>query len=880
MKGLFKRTTTTDGRSPKASLGSRVTLAAFGKHPGWDDHMPGIGVDTELLAHLKQALYVRGIGKQIDSGAWEKLDADKRLEGFDHTFLLVIRDAAVLGQLWSSTDRKGRSKYPMVVCLHVEGVALEILLTKARPELQRFRDACKATNSSGQVTAECGAAQERLRTLLASLPQPPSGPTPPLETRRRFLERREFGPDRLGLLRVMHELDNALGTSIGAPKSKPAGIMDLRPHHLRVPLCGDSRGESLLSWPAFLHCALRSTMPLLLIARGGVNWLDVIIGEAASGDFFCLQASPKALPLATDIPYELAPDQKPRLEQLEAKFLLNEPATMTHAQASPGKTEAASPVSASTGKTESPGSGGKSGRLLGIATLLLIAGGSIWWFIAQRNSSPAPELAATSPANSTQTQLELAKKEEKFQTAMKQGRSAFDGQDYGKAITLAGVALGIKTNDQAAMKLRDEAQRQLNLANEAKAQEQKYLAAITEAKAAFDGKDYAKAIAQAGVALRIKTNDPVATRLKADAETQQTVVLQAAVQQAEREKQFGAATNAAWAAFQAGNFTNAIAEADKALAISPDNPAAKKLKDDAQRQLELANAAQEKDQKFLAAMAEGKSAFEGKDYARAIVQASVALELKPNHPSATKLKDDAQRQLELVNAAKASEQKYQTAMTGAKSAFDEKDYVKAITQAEVALGIKPNDPTASRLKEDAQKQLDLAKTAKDGEQKYQVAMKEGQAAFGRKDYTEAIKQAETAMAIKTNDGAATKLKENALEQLELARNEQAIQRQAVTLQSTNMVSGASKTELAKFDKTLDRWEVWFRMRPPETRILEPNGRPATPLDMGSSISPLKRHELEQAVENLRKAYETRGWLNSERDMRLTKIMAAIQNWSR
>ena len=68
MKGLFKRTTTTDGRSPKASLGSRVTLAAFGKHPGWDDHMPGIGVDTELLAHLKQALYVRGIGKQIDSG--------------------------------------------------------------------------------------------------------------------------------------------------------------------------------------------------------------------------------------------------------------------------------------------------------------------------------------------------------------------------------------------------------------------------------------------------------------------------------------------------------------------------------------------------------------------------------------------------------------------------------------------------------------------------------------------------------------------------------------------------------------------------------------------------------------------------------------------
>src|SRR5206468_10771966 len=116
--------------------------------------------------------------------------------------------------------------------------------------------------------------------------------------------------------------------------------------------------------------------------------------------------------------------------------------------------------------------------------------------------------------------------------------------------------------------------------------------------------------------------------------------------------------------------------------IRRDDAAAKKLKDDAQRQLDLAKAPLELEQKFLAAMAEGKSALDGKDYARAIVQASAALEFKPNHPSATKLKEDAQRQLDLANAAKAEEQKYQTAMTGAKSAFDAKDYVKAIAQAE------------------------------------------------------------------------------------------------------------------------------------------------------------------------------------------------------
>src|SRR5437762_12928007 len=91
MKDLFKRMANTSVPSQKTSAGSRVILAAFGKHPGWDDHIPGIGVDTETLARVKQALYVSGIGGQIDSGAWERLEPEKRLEGLDHTFLWLRR---------------------------------------------------------------------------------------------------------------------------------------------------------------------------------------------------------------------------------------------------------------------------------------------------------------------------------------------------------------------------------------------------------------------------------------------------------------------------------------------------------------------------------------------------------------------------------------------------------------------------------------------------------------------------------------------------------------------------------------------------------------------------------------------------------------------
>src|SRR5207249_7248426 len=92
------------------------------------------------------------------------------------------------------------------------------------------------------------------------------------------------------------------------------------------------------------------------------------------------------------------------------------------------------------------------------------------------------------------------------------------------------------------------------------------------------------AIAEADKALAIHGDDAGIRKLKADALAQQT----AAGQQAEQERQFGAATNRAWAAYRAGNLTNAIAEADKALAIHGDDAGMKKLKADAGARLPLA----------------------------------------------------------------------------------------------------------------------------------------------------------------------------------------------------------------------------------------------------------------------------------------------------
>src|SRR5689334_4037663 len=92
------------GKTAAESGPARLTLGTFGKHPGWNDHIPGIGVETESLAHVKHALYVSGIGGRIDAGAWKNLEAGKRLEGFDHVFLWLRNGHVMLGRMHSSED--------------------------------------------------------------------------------------------------------------------------------------------------------------------------------------------------------------------------------------------------------------------------------------------------------------------------------------------------------------------------------------------------------------------------------------------------------------------------------------------------------------------------------------------------------------------------------------------------------------------------------------------------------------------------------------------------------------------------------------------------------------------------------------------------------
>ncbi len=207
----------------------------------------------------------------------------------------------------------------MVLCLDGEALTPGFMLGTLLPGFKNLCGACRNALTADQVTNACHLAQEELRGILARGDAAAASAPLSTEAKRRFLARPELGPDRLGLLRVLHDLANAaFPEAVRGSPSGPGPGPQCR--LLRVPLAEDSPATALLLWTSFLRILIPEPVSLLLLTRAGVTWLDVLVQEPGPDDFFCLQASLKALPLVTEIPYQLEPDARERLEQVEAKF--------------------------------------------------------------------------------------------------------------------------------------------------------------------------------------------------------------------------------------------------------------------------------------------------------------------------------------------------------------------------------------------------------------------------------------------------------------------------------------------------------------------------------------------------------------------------------
>lgn len=288
---------------PEESSGAATYLAAFGKHPGWDDHIDDLGIETALLAAIKRDLYVNGIGSQLDAGAWEKLSDEQRFDGFHHDFVWVTGGQAVAGHMWASRDGKGRSKYPMVVAAQCTGGSIPRFLSWVQPLLDNLEDHCRDTMDADGVRSAVDLARERLRAAANVDPSAPPLPSWAVTTTAIADIVQELDADnwRQAFHRLLHRLAPRL-----VDTSTPAA--DAEPVQVRIPLHGDAPLQSMVLWLAAFRLLVGAATSVLLVRPLDAACIDIIVGDPVAPQLYCLLASQKAIPLTTDIPFAISSD--------------------------------------------------------------------------------------------------------------------------------------------------------------------------------------------------------------------------------------------------------------------------------------------------------------------------------------------------------------------------------------------------------------------------------------------------------------------------------------------------------------------------------------------------------------------------------------------
>ena len=278
----------------------QVWLGAFGKHPGWDDHIDDIGLETDSLLLAKQILYVDGIGGQISSGEWEKLNSTQRLGEFKHIFLWKRGSAFLIGRIWSSRDGKNRTQYPLIVCAHCINIPLDWALSHILRHLEGVERECKSVQLADEVRAVLNAALNQLRRSVVQIDGQFSGDIDP----RVFVERLGLYANHEPLYRILYLIrtqltDHRIGASL-------RGEQQVGERQLRLPAVVGLVAETLRFWSQFLDFQVGTNIPTLLTLPLQESWLDATCGEPLSGDFYSLRARPEVLPIASNVPCQIS----------------------------------------------------------------------------------------------------------------------------------------------------------------------------------------------------------------------------------------------------------------------------------------------------------------------------------------------------------------------------------------------------------------------------------------------------------------------------------------------------------------------------------------------------------------------------------------------
>lgn len=163
---------------------------------------------------------------------------------------------------------------------------------------------------------------------------------------------------------------------------------------------------------------------------------------------------------------------------------------------------------------------------------------------------------------------------------------------------------------------------------------------------------------------------------------------------AERDEAYQQAVAHADQLFDRGEFPAAIEKYSQALKLKPGSQYPTEQMAQAAKQLETKEAARQKELTISNLLNEAEQMLSSKNYSGALGKYSEVLRLDPNHVQANEKLSEVNRTLEAL--AREREEGYQAAMDEAEQNISIKEYKKALSSLNAALGFKPNDEAAQK----------------------------------------------------------------------------------------------------------------------------------------------------------------------------------------
>ena len=365
-------------------------------------------------------------------------------------------------------------------------------------------------------------------------------------------------------------------------------------------------------------------------------------------------------------------------------------------------------------------------------------------------------------------------------------------------------------------------------------------ASMSAGLAAFDRQDYVEAEQQVVRALALVPRDRAAE------------LLYSKIQQG-RQQQYQTDVAAALAALARGDYEEAKRQAELALKLVPSDPTASQLLSQTQpEKIEKTSAAAIEEQPTAVTIEPIESDNTGEATAETrptelkqspAVEHPVQEEVKPDEPAAQVIAEAEQppvvglqeqppmahgrhfnrRLLWMVTTSVTlmlicgvlyvewgnyAVNRYQKHMAAGQEAYNRKAFANAIKEAKSALAIRPQDGPATKLMSDAE-----AGQRAEEDREYNVAMEAGKRAYEVKDYDTAIAQAEAALAIKAGDLKAAELKNDAqARKAEIADREQRY--------NTAMEAGQKAYDLKDYDTAIAQAETALAIKAGDLKAAE------------------------------------------------------------